>query len=420
MNLLLITAPYTGHIYPTLNVVRELTSRGHRVTWLTHEDRREAVEATGATFIPYGDYDMYHILPEGFARGLEIGANYDALLYDFFFYVGRVLGEQRLCKPTVRLCASIAMNYHIAQRQIGDRDGIFIPLYSRFMRTLGTKHITRHNASEVTEWVYEISECYPGFSVVYNPEWFQPERLSFDHRFAFVGPTFDTAPVTDSVLSADETVAGDAVEHTSTGTYSDLSARTVLEHILAFSNKPLVYFSLGTVAPKTAKFAIRCMHALAQEDLHVVVTCGKSYDIAQLGAVPANCQVFSFVPQRAVLEHTSVFVTHGGMGSVNEAMAAGVPMVCMPVGSDQYEDSRRVCELGMGQMLYRKTATAEQLRDAVLQTLADKSAAAKARECASKLANNNGAAKAADAIETYITNHPAYRAAQSSILSPRP
>ena len=43
--------PAHGHTNPTLNVVRELTARGHRVVYYSYDDFREKLEDAGAEFI---------------------------------------------------------------------------------------------------------------------------------------------------------------------------------------------------------------------------------------------------------------------------------------------------------------------------------------------------------------------------------
>ena len=49
-----------------------------------------------------------------------------------------------------------------------------------------------------------------------------------------------------------------------------------------------------------------------------------------------------------MLRHADVFATHCGMNSTNEALAASVPMVCLPVMNDQIGNAARLVELGVG------------------------------------------------------------------------
>ena len=68
-----------------------------------------------------------------------------------------------------------------------------------------------------------------------------------------------------------------------------------------------------------------------------------------------------------VLKIADVFVTHGGMNSVNEALVCGVPMVVIPFVSDQFVNAECVEKLGVGMMLKDTGA----LRDVVFSLMKD-------------------------------------------------
>jgi MGT family glycosyltransferase len=81
----------------------------------------------------------------------------------------------------------------------------------------------------------------------------------------------------------------------------------------------------------------------------VLVTIGDNADPAELGPLPPNVHVERWVSQDAILEHAAAVVCHGGYGSVLGALAAGVPIVAVPIFSDdQWRNARRVAELGAG------------------------------------------------------------------------
>ena len=78
---------------------------------------------------------------------------------------------------------------------------------------------------------------------------------------------------------------------------------------------------------------------------------GPSIDPAKLGKVPENIVVQQIVPQLEILQHADVFVSHGGMKSVNESLYFDVPLVVVPQGVDQPVLAKRVAELGAGVVL---------------------------------------------------------------------
>jgi UDP:flavonoid glycosyltransferase YjiC (YdhE family) len=51
---------------------------------------------------------------------------------------------------------------------------------------------------------------------------------------------------------------------------------------------------------------------------------------------------------------SALIITHAGHGTVIRAMAAGVPLVCIPLGRDQYDVAARVVWHGAGLKLRPK------------------------------------------------------------------
>lgn len=61
-----------------------------------------------------------------------------------------------------------------------------------------------------------------------------------------------------------------------------------------------------------------------------VMSVGRGTNIESLGPIPQNFIVRPYVPQPDLLARTSVFISHGGMGGISEAMIYGVPMLLLP------------------------------------------------------------------------------------------
>ena len=76
----------------------------------------------------------------------------------------------------------------------------------------------------------------------------------------------------------------------------------------------------------------KCIKAFGNKELSVILNTGRG--TGDTGNIPSNIWTYSYVPQLEVLQHTDLFITHGGMNSVNEAMYYGVPMLVMPVIND--------------------------------------------------------------------------------------
>ena len=111
-----------------------------------------------------------------------------------------------------------------------------------------------------------------------------------------------------------------------------------------------VLVSPGTVFARRPEFFRWIAEAFSGTDWTVVAASGV-VDPRALGALPHNVVVRRRVPQLAVLKHAQAFVTHGGMNSVLESLAAGVPMVLAPRSREQRATSRRLVALGAGVLL---------------------------------------------------------------------
>ena len=152
-------------------------------------------------------------------------------------------------------------------------------------------------------------------NIVYTSEVFQPNIHLFDkQKYAFIGPS-----ITNRKNDIDQT---------------DYAA---LPH-------PLIYFSMGTI----------WNGSIQMDDLiQALASCG--YSVVVSGMDPDNENPYGknviirkHVNQIEVLKHCDVFITHGGMNSVNEALYWGVPLCIHPFQTEQAIVADRVVEMGCG------------------------------------------------------------------------
>lgn len=133
----------------------------------------------------------------------------------------------------------------------------------------------------------------------------------------------------------------------------------------------LIYISLGTVFNQAMDFYKLCFAAFAETEYNVILSIGSQTQIAELGVIPANFIVRNYVPQIEVLQHSQLFITHGGMNSTSEGMYYGVPLIVLPQSADQPIVARRVAEIGAGIHLNQESLTARDLREAAERVLQD-------------------------------------------------
>ncbi len=143
---------------------------------------------------------------------------------------------------------------------------------------------------------------------------------------------------------------------------------------LAPGDDPLVYVTFGSVAASFPFFAALVdgvLAALAELPVRALVTLGERADPAALRELPPNVRVERWVPQAEVLRHAAAMVCHGGFGTVLGGLYAGVPMVLIPMFSDQPRNATRVAAIGAGVVLDGGPRGISRLGDAVREVLDD-------------------------------------------------
>ncbi|GAA3163278.1 glycosyltransferase [Blastococcus jejuensis] len=176
----------------------------------------------------------------------------------------------------------------------------------------------------------------------------------------------------------------------------------VPDWLAALPDRPLVYVTLGTVYNRDLSVFAAVLDGLRDEPVSVVVTIGQDNDPAALGPQPAHVAVHRYVPQAALLQHCSAAVVHGGAGTVLGALAAGVPLVCLPQGADQYGNADRVVAAGAGLTLLRDELTPQAVRAAVSTVLEDPGYRLAARRVAGEIAAMPAPVEALAAITRLI------------------
>ena len=379
------TAP--SHVYPSLGVIRELVRRGHRVTYVVGEPLTELVEPAGVevvahpTIFPLGEAAgwpedpaeaMRVFLDEAIAIHPRLTSVFDddrpdLLLYDIGGLGAPLLGE-RYGVPAVQLSPTLVAWDGYEEDMAQMLDAIrSSPAGSDYGITF-TRWL-KENAIEADGWDWL---SHPAKILSLIPRAMQPNADRVPGRVRFVGPCLDPTRLTDR--SWTRPASGKRVLLVSFGT--------------AYNNQLDVYRA--------------CVEAFAESDWHVVLAVGKHVDPAALEPLPESFEVFESVPQLAVLEAASAFVTHAGMGGCTESLWFGVPTVAIPQAADQFGNAAQLEALGVGRHLPAESVTAASLREAVDAVASSPSVSARLAELRAEIRSDGGIHAAADAVESYL------------------
>lgn len=146
--------------------------------------------------------------------------------------------------------------------------------------------------------------------------------------------------------------------------------------------KPFVFAAFGTVVydlPGAREFVAEVIKALGSLPVTAVLAIGRGNDTGSYGELPDNVTLVDFVDQRLILEACDLFLTHGGLGSVKDALRLGVPMVGIGPGLDHRHNVESLRRAGVGVAVDVHGADARTIADACREVLGDPAYAARAR-----------------------------------------
>ncbi|MCP3058006.1 glycosyl transferase [Myxococcus sp. K38C18041901] len=385
----MVSIPAHGHVNPSLEVLRELVARGHRVTYANDASFAEPIQQTGAELVPspstlpregvadrqwpedtIGQLEVF--LKDAMEQLPRLRAAWeqdrpDLFLYDIAGYTARILAEN-WGKPAIQLSPTFVAWEGYTEEMAPMMESLRAApggadYYRRFSEWL--------KACGVAQTESTLFVGLPPRSLVLIPRAMQPNADRVDtRRFTFVGPCLDEQRIHQ-------------------GTWSRPAHA-----------KKVLLISLGSTFTNQPAFYRQCMAAFGDlPDWHVVLNIGRHVQRSELGEVPANFEVHSWLPQLSVLKQSEVFITHSGMGSTQEALWCGKPMLAVPQATDQFANADRIVELGVGLRLDTQKATAAALREAFQRLTTEPHFSERAAAIQRELRDEGGVKRAADLIE---------------------
>lgn len=388
-----------GDVFPFIWLGRQLKARGHEVTLITACLFEEAARGAGLRFVPLGTR-----------------AEFDALTRDpriWRPYQGTKLVFEWAGRWSEAFCAAV-------ERLQSKPNGLLAPCTNYGARiareSLGAPLITVHLQPSVLLSMHDTPVLFNGMEWMSRlPVWLK--RLIFAmpnpaDRFAapFVNAACRSRGVQpprslwrdwwdspDGVLALfPEWFAPPQPDwpqpcHQWSFPLEDLSREIPLdpslESFLQDGPKPVV-FTPGSANCQAAAFFAAAADALKRIGQRgVFVTRHLEQVPAQL---PATILAVEYAPFSTLLKHAAAFVHHGGIGTLSQGFAAGVPQLLMPMAHDQPDNEHRLRRLGAGFGIPPKRFNAENVARALRQLLGDPSFNSAARVCAAQIQHKPG------------------------------
>ena len=364
---LFFNIPAYGHVNSTLPIVTELLQHGHQVVYYNADTFEQVIKGTGAEFRSYPDSSTFEadlaqrvnnlvsvsvFILEETIRLLPFSLDQieqekpDLVIFDSITLWGMQAARLKKVPSAASMSTPILDG---VPNIVKWRDYLYIfrlaipklPAIQRLRRQL----VKTYGSDIFPD--KSILPCRGDFNIVYTSRQFQPDTPYIDDSFYFVGP---------SILAATR-------------------KETDFPWNLLDSQRTKIYLSLGTLYSNNIEFYRAVFAAFSNHPAQFILSVGRLTEIHALGPIPDNFIIQPTVPQLELLQHVDLFITHGGMNSVNEGLNFGVPLVVVPQQLEQALNGRQVARHGAGIVLADTppygNLTAGVLRDAVDKVLTD-------------------------------------------------
>lgn len=416
----ILCPPAIGHLNPICALGKELKRRGHRVTLFQVPEMENKLKTTelefqqigAAEFKPGEVAKFYKELGEKSGiPGLkliinfftkEIGmhfrelpevlkkANVEALVVDQTTYAGGTVADF-LGLPYVTVCNALLINreegvppyftkwtYNTAwwarlRNRVGNSllNRLTYPIWEAVQNQRRQWNLKPYlNRNNIGSNLAQICQLPPGYDF---------PRVELAECFHYVGPLQD--PSRKELIS-----------------FSSVSFP-----FEKLTGQPLIYAALGTLQNRKPEIFQCIAEACVGLEAQLVISLGnpdnQDYDID----LPGSPIVVPFAPQQQLIDKAALVVTHAGMNTTLGALSSGVPMVAIPITSEQPGIAMRTAWSGAGEAISLKKLTVSKLRETIKRVLTEDSYKQNALKLQTAIRNAGGVKRAADIIEKAVT-----------------
>jgi len=162
-----------------------------------------------------------------------------------------------------------------------------------------------------------------------------------------------------------------------------------------------VFASLGTLQGQRYGLFRRIAHACRQLDAQLLIAHCGGLNERQARALEriGSTRVCAFAPQLAVLERADAVISHAGSNTVMEAIAAGTPILALPIAFDQPGAAARIEYAGIGLRASARVSTTGRIRDQLRRLLNEPQFAQRMAPLSQEIREAGGVVRAADIVE---------------------
>ncbi len=411
MKVLIQTLGSAGDTYPFIGIGAELERRGHEVVLFANEVFRSSVVDAGLGFVEMGDADSYERLAENpdvwnSRRGLELifRAVSEHLEESIELIEGELDSADVLVSSSLGFGARLVRDIHgiplvtahlapslfRSTRRLPRteimlvRDGspewakqlwwrVGDALVDRLVLTEINRIRKDRGLGEVSRVLREWAVYSPDITLGLFPDWFGPPQPDWSQEVHLTGfPLYDDA---SRGLASQE-----------------------LQGWLTAAERSVI-FTAGSANQHARGFFEAALDVSQRLGIRGLLVTSNDADVPD--ELPQEVRHVSYAPFGELLPNASALVSHGGVGTAAQALAAGIPHLVAHVNFDQRDNGSRISDLGAGDHLPMRRFSGTTAKTAV-ESLFDGDVRARAKSLADMVDGARAIGTAADAVESAL------------------
>ena len=414
MRVLISAVGSHGDMLPFVGLGRAFRERGHDVRLYGNGLFSALVNSAGLTFVETSDAQlgrdaladpratetksglamiaqrgMATVIPTFAAMARDVLAGETLLVGSSLAFAPRLLAEvQRLPFAAVHLAPSMFRSDHLAPRMsplghferwprvikhatwaLMDRrflDPAFgVPL-NEVRAELGLAPIRR----VFHEWIHQATVAVGMF-----PEWLAPRQPDWPADLKLTGfPMYDGEQ------------AG--------------SLSPELQAFIDAGPAPVV-FTAGTANTTSENFYAESAAACQRLNLRGILVAGQRSQLPD--TLPAGVVHVPYASFSQLFPRSTAVVHHGGIGTLSQALRAGIPQLIRPMAYDQFDNASRACRLGVATELLPRSYRGARLDTALRRLLSEPAMRAACEQLAFRMEGQDGSRRTCEVLEGAMT-----------------
>lgn len=364
-----------GHINPTLSIVKELILRGEEVIYIASNKYKNLVSSLGCKHVEfkyskllfgshhlnsktkrteseflssikqfYASMESQRILANKLKQLIQ-NLSADYIIHDStMFYVKYICDELQIpCISSITLFALNEAMFVKSKTLLSDFYNVDLKNSPQFVVDC-IKQIELENYLKIgyKHSYLDNSMTKQGLNIVYTSKEFQPYSELLDNSYHFAG--------------------------------NNLQYRKTLEIKQDYNlpkGKKVVLISFGSIMSSNkdlVNFYSQMMKYFSKYDAIFILNIG-NLSKAIFDFVPENFILKNGINQLELLCLSDLFITHGGMNSVSEAIQLNAPMIVIPKAMDQFLVAEQVEKIGVGQIIKKDNIDFNELESLISKIL---------------------------------------------------